>query len=68
MSREITDFSKVLTDLKDWGVGDTQMEELTGIERTGLLRLRKGTKTQPNYDDGVEIMRVYQKERKKAEV
>ena len=65
MDREITDFSKILTELQGWGFNDYKMEELTGIERTGLSRLRKGAKKQPNYDDGAAIMRIYQKEEKK---
>ena len=66
MTKESTDFSKILTDLQDWGFNDYKMAELTGIERTGLSRLRKGDKKQPNYDDGIEIMRIYQREKKKA--
>ncbi len=65
MVRKSTDFSKILTDLQDWGFNDYKMAELTGIERTGLSRLRKGDKKQANYDDGVEIMRIYQREQKK---
>ncbi len=66
MVRKSTDFSKILTELQDWGFNDYKMAELTAIERTGLSRLRKGDKKQANYDDGVEIMRVYQKEKRKA--
>lgn len=69
MDRETTDFSKILTNLQDWGFNDYKMAELTGIERTGLSRLRKGGdrgKKQPNYDDGVAIMQIYKREKKKA--
>ncbi len=62
MVRESTDFRKILTELQDLGFNDYKMAELTGIERTGLSRLRKGDKKQPNYDDGVEIMRIYKKQ------
>ena len=65
MDKEPTDFSKILTELQAWGFNDYKMEELTGIERSGLSRLRKGAKKQPNYDDGVKIMHIYQKEAKK---
>jgi len=65
MTRKSTDFSKILNDLRDWGVNDYQMAELTGIERSKLSKLRTGDRKQPNYDDGAEIMRIYQKEEKK---
>lgn len=57
-----TDFSKILSDLKDAGFNDYKMEELTGINRSNLTKLRTGKRAQPNYDDGVAIMNVYNKE------
>lgn len=61
----MTDFSEILTSLKDWGINDYEMSRLTGIERSKLSKLRTGDRKQPSYDDGVEIMRVYKKEAKK---
>lgn len=60
-----TDFSKILEDLRDWGFNDYKMEELTGIERSKLSKLRTGDRKQPNYDDGVLIMEIYKKESKR---
>lgn len=62
MARIKTDFSKILNELKDKGFNDYRMSELTEIERSMLTRLRTGKRKQPNYDDGVEIMRIYEKE------
>jgi len=44
------------------------MFELTGIERSKLSKLRAGDRKQPNYDNGVAIMSVYKREKKKAGV
>ena len=63
----MTDFSKILSDLRDWGFNDYKMSELTGIERSKLSKLRTGDRKQPNYDDGVEIARIYEIETKKRE-
>ena len=57
-----TDFSKILEDLRDWGINDYKMSELTSIERSKLSKLRTGDRKQPSYDDGVEIMKIYKKE------
>ena len=57
-----TDFSKILTELKDAGFNDYKVEELTGINRSNLTKLRTGKRAQPNYDDGVAIMNVYNEE------
>ena len=65
MTRKSTDFSKILTNLRDWGFNDYEMQRQTGIERSKLSKLRTGDRKQANYDDGVEIMRIYQKEAKK---
>lgn len=62
---EITDFSKILNELRDWGINDYKLAELTGIERSKLSKLRTGDKKQAFYDDGVAIMEVYRKEKRK---
>ena len=61
----MTDFSEILSNLRDWGFNDYDMSKLTGIERSKLSKLRTGDRKQPNYDDGAEIMRIYQKKAKK---
>jgi hypothetical protein len=58
----MTDFSEVLNKLREWGINDYKLAELTGIERSSLSKLRTGDRKQPNYDDGVEIMKVYNRE------
>ena len=60
--RKETDFSKLLEELRDAGFNDYRMEELTGINRPNLTRLRQGKRKQPNYDDGAAIMEIYNKE------
>ena len=60
-----TDFSKILEDLRSWGFNDYKMAELTGIERSKLSKFRTGDRKQPNYDDGVGIMKVYKREAKR---
>ena len=62
MARETTDFQKIVQDLKDWGWGDTELAEKTGVPRTKFAKLRSGAHAQPTYDDGVEIMKLYKKE------
>ena len=62
MVRKRTDFSKILTELKECGFNDYKMSELTEIERSMLTRLRTGKRKQPNYDDGVAVMEIYMKE------
>jgi hypothetical protein len=62
---EQTNFSKILEDLRTWGVNDYALAERTGIERSKLSKLRTGDRKQPNYDDGVAIMSIYNAERKK---
>lgn len=62
MSDVKTDFSKILSDLKDAGFNDYKMEELTGVNRSNLTKLRTGKRAQPNYDDGVAIINVYNRE------
>ena len=57
-----TDFSKILTELREWGFNDYKMAELTGVNRTTLTKLRSGDRKQPNYDDGVSIVNIYNKQ------
>ncbi len=59
-----TDFKKILSDLKDWGLNDYKLSEQTGIERSKLSKLRTGRHKQASYDDGVEIMKVYRNHKK----
>jgi hypothetical protein len=61
----MTDFAEILVQLREWGVNDYKLSELTGIERSKLSKLRTGDRKQPNYDDGVEIMKVYKREARK---
>lgn len=56
-----TDFAKILRELKELGINDYKLAELTGIERSKLTKLRNGTKQQPYYDDGVAILNIFQK-------
>lgn len=58
----MTDFAEILGKLREWGVNDYRLSDLTGIERSKLTKLRTGDRRQPNYDDGVEIMKVYKRE------
>ena len=59
MTKKITDFSKILEELRAAGINDYKMAELTGLDRSMLSKLRSGTRKQPNYDDGVAIMAIY---------
>ena len=65
MARKTTDFQKIVQDLKDWGWGDTDLANETEVARTKFAKLRSGAHLQPTYDDGVEIMKLYERERKK---
>ena len=62
MSELKTNFSEILSVLKDAGFNDYKMEELTGVNRSNLTKLRTGKRAQPNYDDGIAIINVYNKE------
>ncbi len=62
MVKKITDFSKVLEELREKGFNDYKMAELTGVNRTSLSKFRTGARKHPNYDDGVAIMEIYNKE------
>ncbi len=42
MTKRTTDFSKILNDLREWGVNDYRLSELTEIERSKLSKLRTG--------------------------
>lgn len=62
MNDKKTDFAKILTELKESGFNDYDMEKLTGINRSNLTKLRTGKRDQPKYDDGVAIMEIFEKE------
>ncbi len=62
MSKQKTNFAKILSELREQGLNDYKMAELTGINRTMLTRLRTGKRKQPNYDDGAAIMEIYLKQ------
>ena len=62
-----TDFAKILSELKEMGINDYRLAQLTGIERTKLTKLRTGIKKQAFYDDGVAIMKIYKEEREKSD-
>ena len=68
MARETTDFQKIVQDLKDWGWGDTELANETEVARTKFAKLRSGAHTQPTYDDGVAIMKLYKREKRKRVV
>jgi len=65
MERTETDFSAILRELRDWGVNDYKMAELTGIERSKLSKFRTGDRKNPTYDDGVAIMEIHKREKRK---
>jgi len=65
MTKEITDFSAILEQMREWGFNDYKMEELTGLDRSKLTKLRSGARKQANYDDGCVIMDIYDKEKRK---
>ena len=65
MAREQTNFKKIVQDLKDWGLGDTELAEKTGVPRTKFAKLRSGAHAQPTYDDGVAIIDLYKKEKRR---
>lgn len=56
---EKVDFAQILNELKDMGVNDYKLAELTGIERSKLTKLRTGGKQQRYYDGGVAIIQAY---------
>lgn len=54
-----TDFKKIAQELKNWGWGDAELAEKTGVARTKFPKLRSGAHAQPAHDDGGEIMKLY---------
>ena len=58
-------YLQTLGELRDWGLNDYKMAEITGIERSKLSKLRIGDRQQPNYDDGARIMDIYKKEKRR---
>ena len=67
MARETTDFQKIVQDLKDWGWGDTELAEKTGVARTKFAKLRSGAHAQPTYDDGNAIVTLHKHESRKQD-
>ena len=65
IKRQTTDFEAILTELKEWGTNDYEMAELTGLDRSKFTKLRTGARSQVNYDDGVMIMEIYKREKRK---
>lgn len=65
MKRKHTDFQAIMSDLKEWGVNDYELERRTGVERSKFTKLRTGAKKQPYYDDGCLIVEIWKKERRK---
>ncbi len=66
MVRKSTDFSRILSELREWGINDYKMAKITGIERSKLSKFRTGDRKQPTYDDGIAIMAVYKKEKRRT--
>lgn len=62
---EPTDFTRILNELREWGINDYRLSEITGIERSKLSKLRTGDRKQPNYDDGVQIVEAHRRESRK---
>jgi len=66
MGDKITDFAAILTELnEEFGITDYEMAKLTGKDRSKFTKLRTGARKQANYDDGVEIMDIYKKQKRK---
>ena len=66
MGDKITDFAAILTELnEEYGITDYDMSKLTGKDRSKFTKLRTGARKQANYDDGVEIMNIYKKNKRK---
>lgn len=64
----MTDFKKVLTSLRSWGVNDHMMSQRTGLDICKLSRLRTGIRKEASYADETKIMMIYQEEEKKHEL
>ena len=65
MDKQPTDFQSILTELREWGINDYELERRTGVERSKFTKLRTGAKKQPYYDDGCLIVNIWAKEKKK---
>ena len=66
MGKKQTDFQSILTELREWGINDYELERRTGVERSKFTKLRTGAKKQPYYDDGCLIVDIWRKEKKKV--
>ena len=65
LERKETDFAAILSDLKEWGLNDYELERQTGLGRSKLTKLRTGARKQPNYDDGCLIVDIWKKNARK---
>ncbi len=65
MNRHKTDFTRVLDELADMGLGEEEVAQQTGIEKRLIRKLRWGVRKQPAYDDGCAIMELYNRACKK---
>lgn len=59
-----TDFQKILTELNELGLSDSDIAEKVKLDRSMISRLRNGKRDQPKYDHGVAIMKVYNESKK----
>lgn len=67
MADKVTDFAKILTELKEkYGINDYDMEKLTGKDRSKFTKLRTGARKQANYDDGAQIMEIFKNASRKS--
>ena len=62
---QTTDFQAILSELKEWGFNDYEIERRTGLGRSKVTKLRTGARKQPNYDDGRVIVELWKKEKRK---
>ena len=65
MPPEKVDFQELVSQLYAWGYSDTAIADETGVGRTMVMRLRKGERNQPNYNDGAELVAFHKKVAKK---
>ena len=66
MGDKVTDFAAILTELNEvYGITDYEMAKLTGKDRSKFTKLRTGARKQANYDDGCEIMGIYEKQKRR---
>jgi len=66
VERKETDFQAILSDLREWGLNDYELERRTGLGRSKFTKLRTGARKQPNYDDGCLIVEIWKKERRRS--